>query len=237
VTACPFSLCDAEVQLVPERERPGADPKALVRVPQHQLGGHSEFGLCPASLLLVPLSAYDAQQLADQADAIERILQDRETRVEPVSPAASPTPAPGPDPRWFTPAPGQGTKAGHGGYNAPPRAEPWLFPPTSPVREPGGFIGPQPPPSTGGNTGVSTVEEVKAAISAAGQELAEVVDALFPLEEQAGRALAALNTIRETSIDTMGAPQIADAIEKIGEANHLLRMAIEAGTTYKATML
>lgn len=234
MTACPFTLCSASVAMVAERAAPGPSPDAVVRVPQHRLGGHEDLGLCPASLLLVPLSDYDAEQLATQAAAIGRLIEDRAPRPvdEPV-----PTPQPESDPRWFRSSGwGDIRQSGYQGYDQMPQV---LLPPTGPEREPLRIVGPQAAApsattSTGGSAGVSSVQEVRAAVSAAGQVCAQVVDGLFALEGEAGTALAALNTIRETSIDPMGAPQIMAAVEKIGEAAALLREAIEVGVTYKA---
>jgi hypothetical protein len=260
VSACPFRLCNAEIRHVPEREQPGAAPTALVRIPQHPLGGHEELGLCPASLLLIPLSDYDVMQLEEQAGAIERILRGRNTPTPPPGSPELPVPhgdwdslnrprepyrpgrvaRPDPNPYWFRQGPGQGTQAGHGGYTAPPPMEQVLLPPTSPVRDPAGFIGPEAPPSTttstGGTTGVSSVEEVRAAISAAGEVCTQVSSSLSGLASEAGTALATLNTVRETSVDPLGAPQVAAAIERIEEANALLLQAIEIGNIYKGTL-
>jgi hypothetical protein len=250
MTACPFTLCSASVTMVAERAAPGPDPQAVRRVPQHQLGGHEELGLCPASLLLVPLSDYDAEQLATQAAAIGRLLAlrapvdeprpDRSRRDPGTGTAPGRVPRPDNDPRWFRGSPGGRTTGpvGHQGYDQLPQV---LLPPTGPERAPLRVLGPEPAaPSTtstsGGSAGMSSVQEVREAISAAGEVCAQVSQGLFALESEAGTALAALDSIRETSVDPMGVPQIRSAIEKIGEANALLRQAIEIGVNYKASL-
>lgn len=228
--------------MVPEREAPGANPNALVRVPQHTLQPFSEFGLCPASLLSYPLSDYDQQQLAAQADVLQAIIEGRFQKVvedagdpvpkdwkefvkdpEPYRPGR--VPQPDANPKWFKQGPGQGTRAGHGGRNFSPPL-PVVLLPEKPAND----------DSTKGGPNMASVEEVKAIVSAAGVHCAEVSGALFALESQAGEALQLLNFVRETSVDPMGAPEVAQAIEKIGEANALLRRAVEIGNTYKGTL-
>lgn len=252
MSQCPAApLCAANLTMLAELKEPGSN-EGTRRVPQHPLGGHEEFGLCPASLMLLPLSDYDKEQLRQQKLAIERILRDRGVAAAfqadepgPRDPSRGPVPPPrhsrtgrvpqpDEDARWFRSGPDQGNRAGHGAYIAPPVMPQVLLPPVSPVREPVGYVGPA--PSTGGNSGVSSVEEVKAAISAAGEICATASQELFRIEGEVGSALEVMNTVRQTSVDPMGAPQISEAIEKIGEANALLRIAIEAGVTYKAGM-
>lgn len=246
MTACPFSLCSASLTMVAERAAPGTEPQALRRVPQHRLGGHEDLGLCPASLLLVPLSDYDAEQLAVTAAAIGRLIEDRaprpvdEPRARGEGTGMLPGRVPRPDsnPRWFRQGGGSKPHAagGYQGYDQIPQV---LLPPTGPEREPLKVIGPEPAApstttSTGGSAGVSSVQEVRAAVSAAGEVCAQVVGMLSASTAEIEGALAALNTIRETSIDDMGAPQITAAIERIEEATVLVRSAIEAGLTYQA---
>jgi hypothetical protein len=249
--ACPFRLCSTTVDMVIERADPNPMPNGLARVPQHPCGGYEEFGLCPGSLLYIPLTRYDADQLEAQAKMFERIIRDRDAAAakpdpgpekhgdwrdlvkppEPYRPGREPQPDP--NPHWFKDS--QSTvPGGTPGQVAPPAMEPMYFPPTSPVREPLKVVGPE--TTTGGSTGVSTVEGVKAAIGAAGEICAIASRELFRIEGDIGRALELMNTIRETSIDPMGAPQISAAIEQVGEANASLRAAIEAGATYRAGM-
>lgn len=234
MTACVFRLCTAEITMVPEREAPGADPRALVRVPQHRLGGHEEFGLCPASLLAYPISDYDATELETMAVAIERMISDRvrsKAEARDVEQGGNPSNGdrPGTD-RWFRNSDGD---PNGGGQNSGPHAEQQLLPPKSPNRLPPGILRPgplQPPP---GGFAVTSVEGVKRIITRAGEVLAEASAELFITEGRASEAAELLNLVRDTSSDPMGAPEVMAAIEKIGEANELLRQAIEIGVTYK----
>lgn len=127
VRGCPFVLCAAQVMLVVEQATPGDDETTLKRVPQHRIEGEAErFGQCPASLMVIPLDAYSRESLHTQAEAMKPML--RPPADPPPPPPSEPTPHGGlfpvgkpapPDDRWFRPAPGQGTKAGHGGQNVP----------------------------------------------------------------------------------------------------------------------
>lgn len=245
MTACVFRLCSSSVTMVAELARPGSD-EALRRVPQHPLGGREEFGLCPGSLLLVPLSTYDAEQLEQQAAAIERLIEQREARPDrPAQPSGEPGRLPGrlampdPDPRWF-----RHNHAGGGDRrHSPPivvadeRIEQVLVPhpgrdPEKIDRPPLGVIGPV---STGKGS-MSTVAEVRATVGAAVELEAQAADALFGVQGDLGAALQLLNVVRESSVSDMGAPLVAQAIEKLDEARALLAAATEAAQTYVATL-
>jgi hypothetical protein len=122
LTRCPFVHCAADVMLVVEQATPGDDETTLKRVPQHAIVGEAErFGQCPASLMVIPLDAYSRDALRTQADAMALMLRADTPQADPYSSSApkprTTRPTPGQD--WFRPAPGQGTKAGHGGLNVP----------------------------------------------------------------------------------------------------------------------
>jgi hypothetical protein len=223
---------------------------ALRRVPQHPLGGHETFGLCPASLLLVPLSDYDAAQLEEQAQAIERMLAERDRPDSPFPPMVGKSPEPkrpkGRD--WFRQINlgGGGRGGGHQGYEPMeqvllPGDAPSGLTPSLPTQPPAGDA-PAAGPSTNapttrqGGSGVASVSEVKATIQEADRILAEQIDKLFALEGELTTAARLLNAVRQTSVDPMGLPQVRAAIEQIGEANAMLRQAIEENTTYMGTM-
>jgi hypothetical protein len=75
--------------LVIEQATPGDDEATVKRVPQHQIVGEAErFGMCPASLMIIPLDDYSRRSLETQADAIGPML------VHPVD-APPGEPAPG----------------------------------------------------------------------------------------------------------------------------------------------
>lgn len=84
--------------------------------------------------------------------------------------------------------------------------------------------------------GMSTVEEVKAAISAAGATMTQAIAALAAAEEEISSAARLLDFIRQTSVDPMGFPQAMTAIERLGEAMGMLRASVEAGESYKASL-
>jgi hypothetical protein len=208
--------------MVAELREPGSD-QAVARVPQHPLGGHEELGLCPASLLLLPLSLYDARQLEEMAQGIERLLNARASvepeRQEPSSvPGLLPNvepyrpgriPRPDKDASWFKPNPG-GKGGGQTGY-----------PPLRLVQTE--------PPTTGGSAGVTSAESVKALISRALELEAEAKDSLFITEGKLAEALQLINIVREGSSDSIGAPEILQSIEMIGEAGAKIVAAMEAG--------
>lgn len=243
MTACVFRLCSSPVTMVAELARPGSD-EALRRVPQHPLGGREEFGLCPGSLLLVPLSAYDAEQLEQQAVAIERLIEQREARPDrPAQPSGEPGRLPGrlampdPNPRWFRPGPGGGSRHNPPTVVSDERIEQVLVPhpgrdPEKIDRPPLGVIGPV---STGKGS-MSTVAEVRATVGAAVELEAQAVDALFAVQGDLGAALQLLNVVRESSVSDMGAPLVAQAIEKLDEARVLLGAATEDARNYVATL-
>lgn len=227
MTGCPFRLCSASVEMLAELKAPGSN-EALRRVPQHQLGGHEELGLCPASLKAVPLSSYDAEQLEEQAQAIDRLLQARasrggETPRATQQPSSAFAPRPDPNPQWFRPNPG-----GKGGGQTAGAAMEQVLLPRKPLR----LVGPASTTPTKGNQ-MASVEGVNAMLIRAAQLSAEAADGLFVAEGLASQALQLLNVVRESSVDSLGAPQVTQAIEKIGEAGALLRKAIEINTTYQ----
>lgn len=91
MTACIFRLCGAFfpdgstlIQAVP-----GDDELTTQMLPQHRLEGHEEFGLCPASLMYLPATAYVLAQMETQAQVLERILAEREQRFDRVMTAGT----------------------------------------------------------------------------------------------------------------------------------------------------
>jgi hypothetical protein len=247
-TRCVFALCTAVLTMLAELKAPGSD-EGLRRVPQHRLGGHEEFGQCPASLMALPLSEYDTEQLAVQLQAIQRMITDRTTaavdrpeppvqkdwrsRVLPVETyrsqmKARPDPVP---PSGFRPNGGGGRGIGHTGYDRMPVV---LTP-----RQPSGWLGPSGSSgetTVGGSAGVTSVEDVKRVIARADELLAEASDMAFIVEGKISEGAELLNIVRDTARSDIGAPQALAAIEKIGEVRDLLRQAIEESATYRGTL-
>ncbi len=234
MTACVFELCSAQVDMVAEKAAPGPAPEALRRVPQHQLGGHEELGLCPASLMLVPLSRYDHEQLDQQHAAIQRLLGDREKAARSLDPTTTGSQPPGPlvqgpepyrpgraprpddNPQWFKPNKGSS-----------PRHHPPLqgFPPLTLVPT----SGPYPP----GGSPVPTAGEVRATLNRALQLIAEAQTEISTgPEDKLAQALQLLNFAKQGSDATLGTPQVLAALDKLTEASDNCRSAIEDVATY-----
>jgi hypothetical protein len=245
---CAFVSCSATVELIIELKAPGVD-EAIVREPQHSLGGHEEFGLCPASLMQIPLSEYDAEQLVEQAYAIDRILRQRAARDEDAAPVEQVKhgdwrdhvklpeafrrgrrPQQSGSAHWFR---SSERAKNTGGTNVNEDVMPQQLIP----RKPPGWLGPtgSSGETTGGTDAVTSVEDVKAKIAAAGELIAQAKQALFATEEMMSQAAQILNTVRETSASDMGAPQLIAAIEKVGEANHDLELSLDAGTAWRGS--
>jgi hypothetical protein len=217
VSECPFKLCNANVIMLVEQAVASDDEGTIQRVPQHQTGGHEDFGLCPASLMVVPLDTYSSEQLDEQAVALLRIVRDRKAAAaqnEPASGGDNGQPehpsTPHPDPR---------------------KASNWF---ENSVRPPLRLLPADGSNTTGGQS-VASIEEIKAALERAGQLAAEAKDAVFVAEGKAAEALQLVNFIRDTSVDPIGAPQLLEAIRLMLEAGTQLQLAIEANTTYRST--
>jgi hypothetical protein len=217
MTACPFKLCSAIVDLLVEQPMP-IDAEPIYRVPQHQTGGHEDFGLCPASLMVVPLDDYSRAQLVEQARSLRRIIDarmDAEEREE---------------------AAGGGGSVGQPEHQLAPhtdprKAESWFG---KVVRPPLRVL-----PADGSNTvgggAVASVEEVKGALLEAKRLAEEARQAVFIAEGQAADALQLVNFARTSSVDPLGAPDLIEAIRVMGEAQEALQRAMAAVVTWVGT--
>lgn len=226
MSECPFKLCNANVILVVEQAVAGDDEGILQRVPQHQTGGHEEFGLCPASLMLVPLDVHSRVQLDEQAVALLRILRDRSAAAaaEPATPGDHGQPehqlTPHPTNRpngWFTQHEG-----GSGVPHQPPGRVPFRALPADGSK-------------TIGGQSVTSIEEVKAMLERAGVLTAEAKDAVFIAEGKGADALQLVNFVRTQSVDPIGAPDLVEAIRLMNDAGTALQRAIEANVTYRGS--
>jgi len=117
---CPFRLCTSWVIPLVEQRQADDDELTVSRIPMHELTGVREYrAQCPASLMVVPVTAALGRLLEIQAEGIERIVasyQERgpehRTNSDSDTPGHGRTPHPDADPRWFR---------GHQGEN--PRKE------------------------------------------------------------------------------------------------------------------
>jgi hypothetical protein len=214
VIACPFRLCNADVTLLTERGQLNTEA-TMQRVPQHQTGGHEDFGLCPASLMVVPLDAYSRAQLDEQAVALQRIIRDRKARVD----ATDVRPG-GPQPRHQL-APHTDAR----------KAESWF----GKVVRPPLRVLPADGSKTVGGGAVASVEEVKGALLEAKRLAEEARQAVFIAEGQAADALQLVNFARTSSVDPLGAPDLIEAIRVMGEAQEALQRAMAAVVTWVGT--
>lgn len=227
---CPFSMCSASVLPIIEQASAGDDEATLQRVPGHALGGHEEFGMCPASLLQLPVDDYARGQLADQAANIQRILDSRAGTAEPAGGGMAgnehqlaPHPAPS---HPFKSYAGTNLPTKSGGPNIPGRM-PIIRMPLQSLPADGS--------NTIGGSALSSIGEVKGILARAGVLTAEAKDTIFAAEAKLAEALQLVNFVRAESIDPIGAPQLIEAIRHLGEAGQMLQMAIEANTTYRGT--
>lgn len=215
---CPFRMCDASVVTVAERRAPDGD-ETTTRIPAHALGGHEEFGQCPASLQEMPLSSYALAQLADQDFVIQRILDEREAAKRITSAADKQQGAHGEHPK--TPHPtGAGERSG------------WW----TPSRPPLGALPEDGSKTIGGST-VTTVAEIKALINRANELTAEGQELATTAAGKLAESLQLINIVRQTSADPMGAPALLGAIADVESAAAKCHIAIEAATTYRDGML
>jgi hypothetical protein len=214
--ACPFRLCNADVTLLTERGQLNTEA-TMQRVPQHQTGGHEDFGLCPASLMVVPLDDYSRAQLVEQARSLRRIIDarmDAEEREE--APAAGDTGQP------------RHQLAPHTDAR---KAESWF----GKVVRPPLRVLPADGSKTVGGGAVASVEEVKGALLEAKRLAEEARQAVFIAEGQAADALQLVNFARTSSVDPLGAPDLIEAIRVMGEAQEALQRAMAAVVTWVGT--
>jgi hypothetical protein len=84
---------------------------------------------------------------------------------------------------------------------------------------------------------VATVSEVRAALSRANHLIAEAQSGVQQVAGKLGEAKVLIDWIRETSVDTLGAPQIGAALEMCEQqVAPLLTIAIEQNSNYGATL-
>lgn len=212
---CPFRLCDATIVTVTELHAPGSDA-TTTRISRHALGGHEEFGLCPASLQEVPLSLDAREQLADQAAIIERILREREAAKPITSAADKQQGVHGEHPK--TPHPtGAGERSG------------WW---TDSKRPPFRALPADGSNTIGGST-VTTVAEIKALLTRANELTAEGQDLAIAAGSKLAESLQLINIARQSSTATLGAPELLAAIGDVEAAADKCRAAIEDASTYR----
>lgn len=229
---CPAGKCAAEFQPVMQLARPGDTVPTLATVPRHvvQFVGVPGQPTCPASLLPLPLTDH-AQRVVDEA--FEGLIRSMRRREEVPPHGRKPvdgtehslTPHPRPDSHWFN----GGSNAGGG-----PQPHDHLNNPSRPVLRllpADGSI-----PASKGAPLVSSVAEVHGALDAANQQITEAQAQAVGARESIEHALAQVNFVRDTSVDAMGAPHLASALDLCQDVINRLTAAIEANNTYAATL-
>lgn len=222
MTRCPFEPCTNNVIEVVEQRQADDDELTKLRYPQHRVGGHEWFGMCPASLMsaVAMLPGSDEYKLlAEQAAMLARM--DRERRIARIqaegvaatAPRAEHSKTPHPNEQahqWFRG--GSGGVFGHGHDNGPQG-----YPVLRLVTD----------DSTSKGDAMASVSEVRAAGGRAAQLLAVAQINAHAVSGQLAEALALLNWIREDSADPVGTPQVAAAIEDVDKVAAACGAAIE----------
>lgn len=215
VISCPFGPCDASFTLLTERGQ--LDTEATVqRIPQHQAGGHEDFGMCPASLMVFPLDQYSQNQLSAQAAIMIRITGDRESAAAQAETEAGPSGA---------------------------QPEHQLAPHPTPLPSGWDWFGRRPPlralPADGSNTiggsAVTSIEDVKNILTRAGELAEEARQAVFVARGAAGESLQLVNVVRNQSVAPIGAPDLIEAVSKMEEALTSLERALAANVEYRGS--
>lgn len=232
---CPFVYCEARPARLREQGAPApADGLHAMRIAQHAMAGEFDWwGPCPASLMTEPLGTQARALLEEVRQSIDRAKQRRDA-VATDKPAQrssgtgghSLTPRPDAEPTWFKPsrgdtagpAPVRHNPDGPGLLGAPPRP---AAPPT-----------PSTTPSTTGGGGMSSVAEVRAALSGINHRLGELQQVAQGLSGELAEVQATIEHTRQESVDPMGAPPVIAAIEAADTVSSLIIQATEDITTY-----
>jgi hypothetical protein len=224
MTACPFVMCSASIELAVLQAQPGDDETTVTMIPAHQLEPDSYFGTCPASLMYYPLDPYSVEQLVHQMAILRRMKQQREqahrgdeSNVEPPRPLFKQheeyrhgrVPQPDPDRarQWFSSS----------SQPAPRRPDP----------KPMGTL-----PGTGGV--VASTAEVKAAL---GQAAALVSDAQQAAQAASGQMMEArqvLLWVKQTTVDDIGEGECGQAIALLDESVTAAAESVRKALAYKA---
>ena len=219
---CPFSACTWSGVPLVLQAMPGDDELTSQHVPQHDLTPNQQYGMCPASLMTLPLSIEARRTLAEAEDSAVRFRISLDVISRP-APLGAPPHSKAPDPsrgsdRWF--------RAGATGDN--PRGE---HGPLGYQRSPLGYT---PGRDEGGS--MASVADVKAALQNAQRLAAEAQEltqgALFKFME----AHAVASWVRQTSVDPIGTAALTAAMERLQEAMTLAAQAIDEQGTYGASL-
>jgi hypothetical protein len=225
IVDCPFDPCQARVNLVVEQADPGDDESTTHRVPPHATEPDNWFGLCPASLMTYPLEAAMIGPLREQAKVHGHMKATRDAQPRPAS-KPEPKRRAVPDARWFRPQTGN-NPSGEASFPPGVPMEQVLLPP--PPRMPIGYL-PGSRPTEGES--MATVSETKAAIHYANHMINEARQAARAASDLFTEALAVVDQIRATTVDTLGHAEVRAAIDSCDEALTKAQLAIEKNTTY-----
>lgn len=224
---CPLRVCRAEFEHVtqqvwPEGDWPAGTPRPIVAsIPLHNLVAEGAPTMaCPASLMVLPLGAYKESVLREQADNIERLLERRNspvigagTKDREAEPHGR-TPNPDEAPYWFR------------DHGTGPTPEGLPQGPTGYPRMQLGELG----------EALASVAEVRQTLLAVEAMIEDGRASVMAGEARLTDALGLINICRETSVDPMGAPQLAVAIEKLNEASAGMLLAAQESERYRTSL-
>lgn len=227
IVDCPFEPCNARVELIVEQATPDDDESTVNRIPTHQTEGTEWFGPCPASLMTYPLTSRMIGPLHEQEHVHRLMREARDAQPQPASEPAPPhsrAPRPAAEPYWFR---------SHTGEN--PRGEAAVPPPTpmEQVRVPLGIL-PGARPTEGES--MASVGDSRAAIDQANNLIDEARKAAKTAADKFLEASAIVHHIQGTTTDTLGAAELAVALESCNLAITQGTLAIEKNTTYGSTL-
>lgn len=229
MTACPFVMCSANIELAVLQAAPGDDETTVTMVPAHQLEPDSYFGQCPASLMYYPLDEYGAEQLVHQLAILRRMKLDRE-KAHGGDKTNEPTPSLLAQQRAAL------DRAQRRPQTNPIKARQWFSSSSEPApeepqtnRPPMGTL-----PGTGGV--VASVAETKAAL---GRAAALAADAQGVATQASGVMMEARQLalwVKQTTVDDIGESELSVAIDRLDEAVSSAGEAVAKLLAYKGLL-
>jgi hypothetical protein len=190
-------------------ETPAVD---LIR--EHMLDPDSWFGLCPASNQAMPVTPELAEALyRSEITLLEMRAERARTAAQREHAAPVPPPEPNGSTRWF-----------QNSYEGDPR-----------YHGPLGRTRLTVVPETQGRAMPSTAE-VKAAIDAANTDIAEGMELARQAQTKCETGKVKLMWVKETTVDTLGVPQVAEAISELERAQQFIHIAIENNQNYASNL-
>ncbi len=207
IVGCPFEPCVARVEVVQHKGFDLAHP-AMNLIREHRLDPDAWFGLCPATSMHYPLNDEGRSALIGQARILDRM---RKARADAADKAPAPAPI-GEHSLWPKPNP-------HGSHSMGLREsrDPKKRYPLRVIKE---------------GDRMATVAETMAAIQRANEQIAQAQEATRLATIKWEDARATLLWLRQNTVDPLGLPAVAAAIDACETAQRLGTPAIEANVTY-----